>query len=81
MNCPEKHGLSVQLCSRGGFSCDVCTGDVDAGSEMLSCRQCDFDVCSSCAEASKEIGRRTKLGVEIGESLVRQGKLALPHSS
>ena len=59
MNCPGEHGLSVGRCSHAGFSCDVCTSEIGTGSEMLSCRRCDFDVCSSCAEASRARARST----------------------
>jgi hypothetical protein len=52
LNCPGEHGLSAEQCSSSGYQCDVCTASIAEDSEMMSCRECDFDVCSSCVKAA-----------------------------
>ena len=47
--CPVGHRLRWMVCHAvvGGF-CDLCRGNVFAGEGVMSCRRCDYDVCSSC---------------------------------
>ena len=49
VNCPARHGLRMYSTPTEGFGCDVCSSRCVVGTLMASCRECDFDVCLSCA--------------------------------
>ena len=50
-NCPGGHGLAAGETQHSGFYCDICRSSLPAGARVLSCRQCDFDVCGTCASS------------------------------
>lgn len=47
LGCPGGHELSV-FTTDDEFECSVCGGDVAEGERMRGCRECDYDICSSC---------------------------------
>lgn len=53
--CPQGHALVQTITPRANFRCDSCSRRWAAGTTMLSCRSCDFDVCTACS--SKAAGR------------------------
>lgn len=67
------HGLA-QFTTETDFSffCDCCGEDQPNGQTMFGCRECDYDVCSTCFEA----GRRHRNNISTGTVDVDDGKPA-----
>lgn len=61
LNCQGEHGLEASTCESTDFSCDICSADIPVGSEVRSCRRCDYDVCSNCVSASQAKARGSEL--------------------
>jgi len=47
--CLQGHALKPFTTDLIGYSCSGCAEIVPVGSEFMSCRDCDFDLCSTCA--------------------------------
>lgn len=47
-NCPRAHGLSVLATPTDRWWCKVCREYLPKGRRMFGCRQCNYDVCTSC---------------------------------
>lgn len=47
-NCPGNHGLKRFKTSHDSFWCDACGNKFRKGTTMNGCRECDFDLCTSC---------------------------------
>lgn len=48
LRCPAQHILAPVFVDCEGFMCDVCDFDVDEGSTIRRCVQCNFDICAKC---------------------------------
>jgi len=46
--CPKGHALANFTTPKDGFGCNKCRGKVSKGATMMSCRQCDYDLCKRC---------------------------------
>lgn len=53
-NCPGAHGLQYERVPNYDYTCDVCKFLLPIGSEMYSCRICDWDSCRDCANDDEE---------------------------
>jgi len=54
MKCPAGHNLHRFSAGTQGFRCDVCLkDDIPHGMTMWGCRECDFDRCIECYNASQ----------------------------
>jgi len=61
-SCPEGHSLKSFAAPCGGWTCSVCEKVVDIGTELRSCRECDFDICPQCAsQRASQADPQTKL--------------------
>ena len=52
-DCPGGHGLEVLPSRNSNYRCDGCGNSQDEGTDMYSCRQCNYDECFACHEASQ----------------------------
>jgi hypothetical protein len=49
LQCPHGHDLGLRLAQDDFFMCDRCSAQVLAGSTLLNCSDCDYDLCTACA--------------------------------
>lgn len=52
--CPNDHTLRHFVTPREGYGCNICDIRFPEGTEMYSCRTCDYDVCLDCYEFLKQ---------------------------
>lgn len=52
LDCPQGHGLSLQIALQEGYVCDACGLGMEIGERMQSCVACDFFVCVRCQQRS-----------------------------
>lgn len=51
--CPKNHVAVLHITRHSSFRCDLCGNGVDRGRPMHGCRQCDWDACEKCTDASE----------------------------
>jgi FK506-binding protein 1 len=51
--CGSGHALVHAAADCDEYMCEACGAEIDEGANKLSCRACDFDVCSACGEAAQ----------------------------
>mmetsp|Transcript_13451 Transcript_13451/g.31629 ORF Transcript_13451/g.31629 Transcript_13451/m.31629 type:complete len:984 (-) Transcript_13451:82-3033(-) len=61
--CPAGHVLVGRYADLASI-CATCTVELSRGCELWSCRECDFDVCHSCLDASEKSKRHSKQSEE-----------------
>lgn len=48
LDCPQKHGLSLNIALQEGYGCDACSLDMQVGERMQCCIPCNYFVCVAC---------------------------------
>eukprot|EP00445_Apocalathium_hangoei_P039387 CAMPEP_0203950310 /NCGR_PEP_ID=MMETSP0359-20131031/84476_1 /ASSEMBLY_ACC=CAM_ASM_000338 /TAXON_ID=268821 /ORGANISM="Scrippsiella Hangoei, Strain SHTV-5" /LENGTH=299 /DNA_ID=CAMNT_0050882485 /DNA_START=53 /DNA_END=949 /DNA_ORIENTATION=+ len=46
--CPRDHALERRVDADIDYECDVCSGDIGAGSCFFGCTPCDYSLCNAC---------------------------------
>lgn len=49
--CPDGHALRAYVVSSEVW-CDVCSSAIPQAAEAMSCRECNFDMCSACRQSA-----------------------------
>jgi len=70
MPCPGGHKLKPFTTNHGRFRCNVCRDSFPKGSQVTSCRECDYDLCGGCRagewfEVQLQLLEGEPLGVEL----------------
>ena len=60
VNCPAQHPLTLSTCPYT-LDCDVCTGTIAAQQPVLSCQECDWDICPQCPGGEVPRNHRNQL--------------------
>jgi len=64
--CQHGHLLAPFSTPLNNYCCNLCGCTKATGSSMMSCRGCDYDVCSVCCQVSMDAGRCVRDSLMLG---------------